>query len=78
MPPFQMTYEASGLNKDGKYEFWVTASTNIGEGQTSKSVILSPSSKGKLILIYCTIPSQHVLLFLFFFLCRYTYPKLTH
>ncbi|XP_014244432.1 Down syndrome cell adhesion molecule-like protein Dscam2 isoform X12 [Cimex lectularius] len=45
MPAFQMTYEASGLNKDGKYEFWVTASTNIGEGQPSKSVILSPSVK---------------------------------
>ncbi|KAK9507868.1 hypothetical protein O3M35_007638 [Rhynocoris fuscipes] len=45
LPPFQMTYEASGLNKDGKYEFWVTASTNIGEGQPSKSVTLTPSLK---------------------------------
>lgn len=46
MPPFQMTYEASGLNKEGKYEFWVTASTNIGEGQPSKTVVLTPSLKG--------------------------------
>ncbi|XP_073989889.1 Down syndrome cell adhesion molecule 1 isoform X41 [Rhodnius prolixus] len=45
MPPFQMTYEASGLNKEGKYEFWVTASTNIGEGQPSKTVVLTPSLK---------------------------------
>lgn len=47
MPPSQMTYEASGLKNDGKYEFWVTASTNIGEGQPSKPVVLSPNSEGK-------------------------------
>ncbi|KAF6210674.1 hypothetical protein GE061_013781 [Apolygus lucorum] len=45
MPPSQMTYEASGLKNDGKYEFWVTASTNIGEGQPSKPVVLSPNSQ---------------------------------
>uniref|UniRef100_A0A146KTM2 Down syndrome cell adhesion molecule-like protein Dscam2 n=1 Tax=Lygus hesperus TaxID=30085 RepID=A0A146KTM2_LYGHE len=45
MPPSQMTYEASGLKNDGKYEFWVTASTNIGEGQPSKPVVLSPNSE---------------------------------
>lgn len=41
-----MSYEASGLDKKKKYEFWVTASTNIGEGQPSKSVTLSPGSRG--------------------------------
>nr|XP_024214189.1 Down syndrome cell adhesion molecule-like protein Dscam2 isoform X38 [Halyomorpha halys] len=45
IPPYQMTYEASGLNKDEKYEFWVTASTNIGEGRPSKPVILTPNNK---------------------------------
>ncbi|XP_065340865.1 cell adhesion molecule Dscam1 isoform X21 [Cloeon dipterum] len=45
VPPFQMSYEASGLKKKTNYEFWVTASTNIGEGQQSKSVILAPSTR---------------------------------
>jgi Immunoglobulin I-set domain len=40
-----MSYEASGLKKKTGYEFWVTASTNIGEGQQSKSVILAPSTR---------------------------------
>lgn len=40
-----MSYEASGLDKKERYEFWVTASTNIGEGQPSKSVTISPSNR---------------------------------
>ncbi|XP_034950760.1 Down syndrome cell adhesion molecule-like protein Dscam2 isoform X25 [Chelonus insularis] len=43
VPPNQLTYEASGLDKQRRYEFWVTASTNIGEGQASKIVTLSPN-----------------------------------
>lgn len=42
---YQMSYEASGLETNKPYEFWVTASTNIGEGQQSKSVISIPSDK---------------------------------
>ncbi|KAG8223601.1 hypothetical protein J437_LFUL004125, partial [Ladona fulva] len=45
VPQYQMSYEATGLKKKEHYEFWVTASTNIGEGQPSKSVTLSPSSR---------------------------------
>ncbi|PNF13800.1 hypothetical protein B7P43_G12441, partial [Cryptotermes secundus] len=45
VPPFQMSFEASELKKKERYEFWVTASTIIGEGQPSKSVSLSPSSR---------------------------------
>ncbi|XP_029175728.1 Down syndrome cell adhesion molecule-like protein Dscam2 isoform X14 [Nylanderia fulva] len=41
--PNQLTYEASGLDKQLRYEFWVTASTNIGEGEASKIVTLGPS-----------------------------------
>ncbi|XP_068085343.1 cell adhesion molecule Dscam1 [Anabrus simplex] len=41
----QMSYEASGLKKKERYEFWVTASTVIGEGQASKSVTLTPSTR---------------------------------
>lgn len=40
-----MSYEASHLESNKPYEFWVTASTNIGEGQQSKSIIAIPSDK---------------------------------
>ncbi|XP_048506692.1 Down syndrome cell adhesion molecule-like protein Dscam2 isoform X9 [Athalia rosae] len=43
--PNQLTHEASGLDKQYRYDFWVTASTNIGEGQASKIVTLSPSAR---------------------------------
>nr|XP_033326633.1 Down syndrome cell adhesion molecule-like protein Dscam2 isoform X3 [Megalopta genalis] len=43
VPANQLTYEASKLDKQRKYDFWVTASTNIGEGQASKIVSLAPS-----------------------------------
>ncbi|XP_018351237.1 PREDICTED: Down syndrome cell adhesion molecule-like protein Dscam2 [Trachymyrmex septentrionalis] len=43
VPPNQLTHEASGLDKQQRYEFWVTASTNIGEGEASKIVTLGPS-----------------------------------
>lgn len=42
-----MSYEATGLKKKARYEFWVTASTNIGEGQPSKPVQLAPSNRGE-------------------------------
>ncbi|XP_031640128.1 Down syndrome cell adhesion molecule-like protein Dscam2 isoform X17 [Contarinia nasturtii] len=45
VPSYQMSFEASGLEINKPYEFWVTASTNIGEGQQSKSVIAIPSDK---------------------------------
>lgn len=47
VPPNQLTHEASGLNEKHRYDFWVTASTNIGEGQASKIVALAPSASGK-------------------------------
>nr|XP_012216026.1 PREDICTED: Down syndrome cell adhesion molecule-like protein Dscam2 isoform X12 [Linepithema humile] len=45
VPPNQLTHEASGLDKQLRYEFWVTASTNIGEGEASKIVTLGPSAR---------------------------------
>ncbi|XP_035788159.1 Down syndrome cell adhesion molecule-like protein Dscam2 isoform X17 [Anopheles albimanus] len=45
VPSYQMSYEASGLEKNQKYEFWVTASTTIGEGQPSKTLSAMPSDK---------------------------------
>ncbi|GAB6033034.1 Down syndrome cell adhesion molecule-like protein 1, variant 2 [Chamberlinius hualienensis] len=35
-------YESSGLKKGYHYEFWVTASTSIGEGQSTRVVTFSP------------------------------------
>lgn len=46
VPPNQLTYEATGLDKQRRYDFWVTASTNIGEGEASKIVTLGPSVRG--------------------------------
>lgn len=45
LPNHHTTYETKGLQPHMEYQFWVTASTKIGEGQSSKvaSQILSPS-----------------------------------
>ncbi|XP_057326072.1 cell adhesion molecule Dscam2 isoform X13 [Microplitis mediator] len=43
VPPNQLTYEAKGLDKQRRYDFWVAASTNIGEGEASKIVSLAPN-----------------------------------
>ncbi|XP_055624208.1 cell adhesion molecule Dscam2 isoform X50 [Toxorhynchites rutilus septentrionalis] len=45
VPSYQISYEASGLEKNQQYEFWVTASTTIGEGQQSKTLSAMPSDK---------------------------------
>lgn len=50
VPPNQLTHEASGLDKQLRYEFWVTASTNIGEGEASKIVTLGPSLRGNFLV----------------------------
>jgi hypothetical protein len=47
VPAFQREYEASGLKPNVAYEFWVTASTVIGEGKKSKAVTQAPNAKGK-------------------------------
>ncbi|XP_044596101.1 Down syndrome cell adhesion molecule-like protein Dscam2 isoform X46 [Cotesia glomerata] len=43
--PSQLTYEAKGLDTQHRYDFWVTASTNIGEGEASKIVSLTPNDR---------------------------------
>lgn len=47
IPPTQLTHEVTTLEDGRKYDFWVTASTNIGEGQPSKIVSITPSASGK-------------------------------
>lgn len=41
-----LSYQAKNLDVNKKYEFWVTAATTIGEGQSSKKVTVSPSTSG--------------------------------
>ncbi|KAK4008603.1 hypothetical protein OUZ56_013738 [Daphnia magna] len=41
----QLNYEASGLKKKERYNFWVTASTNVGEGEPSKTVTIAPGTR---------------------------------
>ncbi|XP_070851151.1 cell adhesion molecule Dscam1 isoform X34 [Drosophila suzukii] len=45
VPHYQMSFEATELEKNKPYEFWVTASTTIGEGQQSKSIVAMPSDQ---------------------------------
>uniref|UniRef100_T1JAL9 Down syndrome cell adhesion molecule-like protein Dscam2 n=1 Tax=Strigamia maritima TaxID=126957 RepID=T1JAL9_STRMM len=45
VPANQNTFIALGLRKNRRHEFWVTASTLIGEGQSTKVVAQSPAAK---------------------------------
>lgn len=45
MSPSQLNYEASGLKKKERYNFWVTASTSVGEGEPSKTVTIAPGTR---------------------------------
>lgn len=47
----QTSYETKGVQQHMEYQFWVTASTRIGEGQSSKVVSQVASSRGKSIVI---------------------------
>uniref|UniRef100_T1JAC9 Down syndrome cell adhesion molecule-like protein Dscam2 n=1 Tax=Strigamia maritima TaxID=126957 RepID=T1JAC9_STRMM len=41
----QLSYDFKGLVKNHRYEFWVTSSTSIGEGQSTKMVSVTLTSK---------------------------------
>ncbi|KAG8222804.1 hypothetical protein J437_LFUL005010, partial [Ladona fulva] len=43
--PMIEAYEAARLKESATYQFWVTASTRIGEGESTRVVTVSPSSK---------------------------------
>lgn len=47
LPPTQMHYQMSELRKGEAYEFWVTAFTKVGEGQSTQVVYFTISNKGK-------------------------------
>ena len=44
VPARRTSYDATGLNRTSRYEFWVTAHTSIGEGSPSSKATLSPRS----------------------------------
>jgi hypothetical protein len=58
----ELTYEVRRLKEFQQYEFWVTASTIIGEGQSSIRVPQAPISRGevssqiKFLLKVCKYP----------------------
>ena len=43
---FQLNYEATDMKKKERYSFWVTASTNVGEGDASQVVSIAPGTRG--------------------------------
>ncbi|XP_050430112.1 cell adhesion molecule Dscam2 isoform X2 [Adelges cooleyi] len=52
LPSHHTTYEAKGLQQHVEYQFWVTASTKAGEGQSSKvaiQVLSSPRIPAKIV-----------------------------
>lgn len=47
IPSQHTSYEAKGLQPHVEYQFWVTASTRVGEGQSSRVVAQMPTNRGK-------------------------------
>ncbi|XP_052122023.1 cell adhesion molecule Dscam2 isoform X8 [Frankliniella occidentalis] len=41
----ETSFETKDLKKNGQYEFWVTASTVMGEGPPSNSVMIAPNTR---------------------------------
>lgn len=55
-PPEHLRYQLQGLKKKHRYEFFVTAFTKVGEGQSTSVVVISPANRGNqyISLIDCT------------------------
>lgn len=43
--PQQLFYEAKGLSENQRYEFWITANTRVGEGESTRVVSQKPTFK---------------------------------
>lgn len=46
----QRYFEATGLELNRRYEFWVSASTQIGEGESTRVMSQSTSDTSELLL----------------------------
>lgn len=49
VPSGQLYHEVRNLRSGQRYEFWVTASTSVGEGPPSKRALQTPDTKGKFV-----------------------------
>lgn len=47
LSPQSEVHETVRLQESATYQFWVTASTAVGEGESTRVVTISPSNKGK-------------------------------
>lgn len=47
IPSQHTTFEAKGLQSHVEYQFWITASTRIGEGQSSRVASQVTTSRGR-------------------------------
>lgn len=43
----EMSHEVRGLAEDGNYEFWVSATTGVGEGEPTSIVAQSTNTRGE-------------------------------
>lgn len=48
LTPANEMHETVRLQESATYQFWVTASTKVGEGDSTRVVTISPSTKGQL------------------------------
>jgi hypothetical protein len=58
IPPLNTHYEVHDLHKGEAYEFWVTASTQVGEGQSTPVVYATINNRGTLNIISCFLHVQ--------------------
>lgn len=54
----ELHYELRGLKRRLKYEFWITAFTRIGEGQSTSVISLNVSTQGKLKILLINYKKQ--------------------
>jgi glutaredoxin len=62
LPPMNTHYEVHDLHKNEAYEFWVTASTRVGEGQSTPVVYATINNRGMIqsikkifLLVECSV-----------------------
>lgn len=67
---YPVTYEARGLAENQMYEFWVSASTSVGEGEPTSVVAQATNTRGKF-KIKISIPFNFIL---FYFVLRLLHP----
>jgi hypothetical protein len=48
LPSQHTSFESKGLQQHVEYQFWVTASTRVGEGQSSRVVAQVPTVRGEI------------------------------